>query len=128
METPPKSPYSPEELEYFRQIILEKMRQVQADIQYLEEQIRDNLENRNGEGRLAPSMEEITGNPDSDLEQAYLLHDREVKFLRYLERALLRIQEGTYGVCRQCGRPIPKERLEIVPHTTICIECKRKQG
>lgn len=48
--------------------------------------------------------------------------------LAEVESALLRIEEGTYGLCAACGRPIGEERLEAVPYATLCIDDKRAQG
>jgi RNA polymerase-binding transcription factor DksA len=52
---------------------------------------------------------------------------RQEKFIRDLKNALLRIENGTYGVCRVTGKLIQKERLRLVPHATLSIEAKRKQ-
>jgi RNA polymerase-binding transcription factor DksA len=52
---------------------------------------------------------------------------RQEKFIRDLKNALLRIENGTYGVCRVTGKLIQKERLKLVPHATLSIEAKRKQ-
>jgi RNA polymerase-binding protein DksA len=67
------------------------------------------------------------GTDAMEREKIYLLIARAEKFLRYLDAALERIERGTYGICRECGRLIEKGRLEAVPHTQICIECKRRQ-
>jgi len=52
---------------------------------------------------------------------------RQEKFIRDLKNALLRIENGTYGICRVTGKLIQKERLRLVPHATLSIEAKRKQ-
>jgi RNA polymerase-binding transcription factor DksA len=52
---------------------------------------------------------------------------RQEKFIRDLKNALLRIENGVYGVCRVTGKLIQKERLRLVPHATLSIEAKRKQ-
>lgn len=52
---------------------------------------------------------------------------RQKKFIGHLENALLRIQNGTYGICRQTGKLISKERLKAVPHATLSIEAKKAQ-
>lgn len=44
---------------------------------------------------------------------------------REIEAALARIDDGTYGTCNRCGKPIPEERLEAVPYATLCVGCKR---
>ena len=52
---------------------------------------------------------------------------REGKYLFYIEEALDRVRNGTFGVCKKCGKLIPKPRLEAVPTAKMCIECKTKQ-
>lgn len=44
-----------------------------------------------------------------------------------IEEALERLKEGTYGICRECGRPIPKKRLKVLPFTTLCVNCKEHE-
>jgi DnaK suppressor protein len=52
---------------------------------------------------------------------------REGKYLFYIEEALDRVRNGSFGVCKKCGKLIPKARLEAVPTAKMCIECKTKQ-
>ena len=67
------------------------------------------------------------GTDAQELEKLYLMIARQQKYVGYLERALDRIQNGTYGICKVTGKPIPKERLLAVPHTEISIEAKKQQ-
>jgi RNA polymerase-binding transcription factor DksA len=60
-------------------------------------------------------------------EKLYLMIARQQKYVGYLERALDRIDNKTYGVCKVTGKPISKDRLRAVPHTEISIDAKRKQ-
>ena len=57
-------------------------------------------------------------------EKTFLFASREGKFLNYLDDALKRIERGDYGFCTECGKLIDKERLEAVPHSTLCVKCK----
>ena len=59
-----------------------------------------------------------------EMEKAYYMLAREKKFLQCLDKALLMISEKTFGVCQTCDALISKERLEEVPHTTQCFNCK----
>ena len=61
-----------------------------------------------------------------EMEKNYYWMDRENKFLQYLDRALEMINEGTFGICTSCDELISKERLEEVPHTSQCFNCKSK--
>ncbi|MCS7073279.1 MAG: TraR/DksA C4-type zinc finger protein, partial [Bacteroidia bacterium] len=68
------------------------------------------------------------GNDTYDREQTELFLAREAKFIDALERALIRIENGTYGRCKVTGKLIPKERLRVVPHTETSIEVKKQQS
>ena len=57
----------------------------------------------------------------------FRLRDREKFLLKKIDKALQRIDEGTFGVCRTCGKPIGEERLAAIPYATQCIDCKRKE-
>ena len=59
-----------------------------------------------------------------EMEKTYYMIAREKKFIQYLDKALLMIQEGSFGVCISCDKLIDKERLQEVPHTTKCFDCK----
>ncbi|PSR00842.1 MAG: hypothetical protein BRD47_07905 [Bacteroidetes bacterium QS_8_68_28] len=67
------------------------------------------------------------GTDAMEREKLYLMIARQQKYIGYLDRALERIQNGTYGICKVTGEAISKERLEAVPHTEISIEAKKKQ-
>jgi RNA polymerase-binding protein DksA len=85
------------------------------------------------------SMEDETQEIQSDNhpgDVATITHDREIDFtlednserlLSAIDLALKSIEDGTYGTCRTCGNPIAMERLDAVPYTTQCIDCKRKE-
>lgn len=58
---------------------------------------------------------------------ALRIRDREAKLIRKIRYALQRLQEGTFGICEECGEEIPLKRLKARPVTTLCIECKEEQ-
>jgi len=66
-------------------------------------------------------------NADAEAELQIRLHQTNGRLLRAIEEALARIQKGTYGVCAVCRQPISKARLEAVPWTHLCRECKEQQ-
>ena len=66
------------------------------------------------------------GTDSQEREKAFLWLSRENKFLQHLNAALDRIERKEYGYCIECEKLIPKERLEEVPHTRHCVECKSK--
>ncbi|MFA7138313.1 MAG: TraR/DksA C4-type zinc finger protein, partial [Bacteroidales bacterium] len=68
------------------------------------------------------------GNAVLSKEENSRLAARQQKFIQSLENALIRIQNKTYGICRETGKLIPKERLKVVPHATLSIEAKMQQN
>jgi RNA polymerase-binding protein DksA len=67
------------------------------------------------------------GTDAQEREKAFLIAHREGRYLDHLDRALERIQKGTYGFCMECGKLISRPRLEAVPHARLCIECKSSE-
>lgn len=63
---------------------------------------------------------------ERDRELSYMLGDRERKKVREIDNALLKIKEGTYGVCDECGEPISKKRLKVIPYSNLCINCQSR--
>ncbi|AXJ02310.1 transcriptional regulator, TraR/DksA family [Cyclonatronum proteinivorum] len=120
------SPYSDEELEYFRNIILKKRTEAEQDLEMLQAIIRESTENSSDESAYSYHMADA-GTDAQEREKTYMLFNRTKKFIRYLDDALTRIDNKTYGVCRVTKKKISKGRLEAVPHTQISIEAKLKQ-
>ena len=119
------TPFSDAELAEFRQLIEDKRAQALEEIDAMRAQIDDAREN---EGDSAYSFHMADAGTDAmELEKLYLMIARQQKYAGYLERALERIESGTYGICKVSGKPIPKERLMAVPHTETSIEAKKQQ-
>jgi RNA polymerase-binding protein DksA len=124
--TEEKTRYSTEELEEFRQIILEKLEKAKADLALLVEAYSNNSDaDTNDTSPTFKVLEE--GQQVLSKEENSRLADRQRRFMNNLEAALLRIENGTYGICRETGKLISKERLRAVPHATLSIEAKNKQ-
>ncbi len=122
-----KSRYSDEELEEFRQIILDKLEKARQDLELLTEAYtKGNEHDINDTSPTFKILEE--GHQVLSKEENSRLAARQQKFINSLENALIRIQNKTYGVCRATGKLISKERLKVVPHATLSIDAKRKQG
>ncbi len=115
------------DLEYFKKLILKKRNEILEELGY----IRESSKNENKETSGTDSTYSIHmadhGTDEEQREKAYYHATRENKYLLYLEDALNRIEEGSYGVCINCGKEIPKARLEAVPHTQLCVPCKMKE-
>jgi DnaK suppressor protein len=121
-----KTKYSDEDLKEFKEIILNKLDKARKDFELLNEAYTSINENdTNDTSRSFKVMEE--GSQVLSKEENSRLAARQLKFIRDLENALIRIENKTYGVCRQTGKLISKERLRSVPHATLSMEAKLKQ-
>jgi DnaK suppressor protein len=118
-----KTRYSEEELKEFEVLITNKLEDARGELNY----IREALHKRNDPGTdvTAGSSKPMEDGADtSEKESMSQLAARLQKFSTQLENALIRIKNGTYGVCIDTGKLIPKERLRAVPHTQQTIEAK----
>jgi DnaK suppressor protein len=84
--------------------------------------LQASMENNTRQGDMA---DQATGN--NEVHIALKLKQTDAKILQAIEEALLRIEKGTYGTCRDCGEPIAPARLNAIPWTRVCITCKEKQ-
>ncbi len=119
-----KTRYSDAELEEFRTIILEKLEKAKNDYELL----RSGVTNSDGNdvSDTSPTFKVLEeGAATLSKEEAGRLAQRQIKFIQSLQAALVRIENKTYGVCRETGKLIPKERLRAVPHATLSIEAKQ---
>lgn len=117
------SPYNDEELEYFKDIILKKRDDSEKELNILQNLLRESMENSSDESAYSFHMADA-GTDAQEREKTYVLFNRTRKFIRYLDDALKRIENKTYGVCKVTGKKIAKGRLEAVPHTQLSIEAK----
>jgi RNA polymerase-binding protein DksA len=121
------TPYGDKDLEYFKKLILEKKGEAEKEIDMLKGQIsqdnRGELDNDSGYSfHIADSAAVATGR-----ENIYIMIDRQQKLIGYLDRALARVENKTYGICRVTGKKIDKERLEAIPHTELSMEGKMQE-
>ena len=126
IQTTVKSPFSDDELEYFNNLILKRRISSIEDMERLRDQLIDSREQAENDTAYSFHMADA-GTDAMEREKVYLMIARQQKYVGYLDRALGRIKNKTYGVCKITGKPISKERLEAVPHTEISIEAKLKQ-
>ena len=122
-----KTRYSDEELEEFKVIILEKLDKARRDLKMLTDAYTNN--NEHGTNDTSPTFKVLEeGYQVLSKEENSRLAARQQKFITSLENALIRIENKTYGICRETGKLISKERLRSVPHATLCIDAKLKQS
>lgn len=115
--------YSREELLEFQEIIQEKLTNAKKEVAFIKETL--SRRNDTGTDNTASSAKVLEDGADTaEKESLNQLASRQLKFIQQLENALIRIRNGSYGVCIATGKLIPKERLRAVPHTQHSIEAK----
>ena len=121
-----KTRYSDAELQEFKELLLDKLRSAKEELNSLASSL--STPNANGTDDTAGTYKTLEdGSATLEKESINQLAARQKKFIEQLEAALVRIENKTYGVCRETGKLIPKERLRAVPHTTLSMEAKLKQ-
>lgn len=118
--------YSDAELQEFKELILSKLESAKKDYEELRAAITHS--SSNGVEDTSPTFKVLEEGASSlSKEESGQLAQRQYKFIQSLEAALIRIENKTYGVCRETGKLIPKERLMLVPHATLSVEAKNKR-
>jgi len=121
-----KTRYSESDLQEFKTLLLNKLQSAKEELNSLATSLSS--PNANGTDDTAGTYKTLEdGSATLEKEQINQLAARQKKFIEQLEAALVRIENKTYGVCRETGKLIPKERLRAVPHTTLSMEAKLKQ-
>jgi DnaK suppressor protein len=121
-----KTRYSDEELQEFKEIILDKLEKANRDYDLLKSSIMNS--DGNDISDTSPTFKVLEeGAATLSKEEAGRLAQRQMKFIQHLQAALVRIENKTYGICRETGSLIPKERLRAVPHATLSIDAKNSQ-
>lgn len=121
-ETHEKTRYSDSELAEFDALIIEKLAQAREQLEFYESQIQDIGNNQESKMK---NIEDGAMNVETD--QLYTMAERQRNLINHLENARMRIKNKVYGICRDTGKLIPKERLRAVPHATLSIDAKQKR-
>ena len=122
-----KTRYSDKELKEFEALILSKLENAKSELNLLKDSLSRNSES--GTDTTAGTLKVMEDGADTiEKENLSQLAARQQKFITNLENALVRIKNGTYGICSITGKLIGKERLKAVPHTTLSIEAKLQQN
>ncbi len=127
MEKPEKTRYSDNELQEFKELIQGKLKSSREEFLSLTSSLSS--PNSNGTEDTSGAYKTLEdGSATLEKEQINQLAARQKKFIDNLEAALVRIENKTYGICRETGKLIQKERLRAVPHATLSMEAKLKQS
>ena len=122
-----KTCYNDAELAEFKALILEKLALAQKDYDAMMAVLMNR--NSNGVDDTSPTYKALEeGSNTQSKEELMTLAARQQKFIQGLKAALVRIEKKTYGICRETGKLIPKERLRAVPHATLSVEAKNMKN
>ncbi len=120
--------FTKKDLPYFKKLILKKREDLLEELGYLKEtSLEKSYQDYTGDHSTYSFHMADQGTDAQEREKAFMFASREGRFLSYLDRALERIEAGTYGYCDSCGEPMAKARLEAVPTARLCVACKSKQ-
>lgn len=115
------------DLARFRKIIEDERARIREKLDALDEEISERASNKSsGSQGYSNHMADI-GSDAMGQEQAFLHASQGAAYLRRLDEALKRIENGTYGICEDCDSKIPLKRLEAYPAATLCVTCKSKR-
>lgn len=124
--TKERNKFSDVELQEFKELILNKLKEAQIDYSLLVGSLSHNDDHGTDDTARTFNMME-DGSETLSREEVAQLAARQEKFIQSLQAALVRIENKTYGICRVKGTLIPKERLRLVPHATMSIDAKNAQ-
>ena len=109
----------------FRDLLLQERQRVKAAIDNLHDENPGSIRDETGEDAVYDNHLADTATVTYDRELGYTLEENSEHVLAEIDAALKRIDDATYGICTNCGKAIPSERLEARPWATLCIDCKR---
>lgn len=121
------TPFSDKDLVHFKDLIIHKRRNAQEDVERMRLILDDSREDASNDSAYSFHMADA-GTDAMEREKLYLMIARQQKYVGYLNRALDRIEDKVYGICKITGAKISKERLNAVPHTEISIKAKKLQS
>ncbi len=117
-----KTRYTDEELDEFRQLILKKLERAKDERDFYLGQLKDLNES---DATKVKGIDDGTGT--AEMERLTTLASRTDKYVKHLDNALIRIENKVYGVCRETGNLISKDRLKAVPHATLSYDAKENR-
>ena len=118
-----KTKWSKKDIDEFKELITDMREGVLSNIQDARTRADDIIKEGNQSSIYSSHMADA-GSDQQSLEHAYSIINRESSFLNYLDKAIQRIDDGSFGTCFECSSLISKERLTEVPHATKCFACK----
>jgi RNA polymerase-binding protein DksA len=112
------------DLAFFKELLLKKREETIKNMEYFKGVLTSTNQEASGDHSAYSFHMADQGTDAMEREKAFLFISREEKYIKQIDSALERVENGTYGICRVTGQPIEKERLEAVPTTTISYQAK----
>lgn len=110
----------------FRELLLQERQKVTEAIEYLHAENPGSIKDETGESTVDNHLADLaTVTLDREIDDT--LEENSEHLLKEIEKALEKIEQGTFGICETCGQPIAEERLQAIPYATQCIDCKRRE-
>jgi len=125
MSNDKKTAWSDKEIAEFKSLIIKKRDILLEEIKLAKEKADEVIQNNSTNAIYSSHMADASSD-QQEMEKNYYMMNRDSNYLQYLDRALSMIEMGTFGICTSCNELIDKERLEEVPHTSSCFDCKSK--
>jgi len=123
----PKTQLAKATLQKYKKILVEKRARITGDVEQLEQQTLRNTQ-RDQAGDLSDYSYHMAdvGSDAAERETMLGLASKQQGLVERIDRALERIEQGTYGVCELCASPIPDDRLKALPEANACMKCMKK--
>jgi len=118
-----KTTWTEQEIADFKKLIINKRNILLDEIKLAKEKADEVIQNNSTNAIYSSHMADASSD-QQEMEKNYYMMNRDSNYLQYLDRALSMIEMGTFGICTSCSELIDKERLEEVPHTSSCFDCK----
>ena len=117
---------TPEDLQEIKKKLIEEKMRLEAELEKIKRDLKESQAESTGENNFEEDYAE-SGSSTFEREKELSIQVNVADILEKVDNALKRMQEGSYGYCLSCGRPIGKERLKALPYAELCITCKRKE-
>lgn len=122
MTTTERTRYSDADLDEFKNLITDKLKKAEEELVFYKNQLSERAD---GDDAKLKGLDD--GNVSTEIERITQMAARQGKLIKHLQNALIRIENKVYGVCRETGKLISKERLRAVPHATLSIQAKMQR-
>jgi DnaK suppressor protein len=115
-------------LAHFKGLLLEKRKELMNQMESIKDsEMQTTMKEATGDHSAYSFHMADQGTDTMEREKSFLYAQRDGRFLYHIDMALERVENGSYGLCQACGKPISNERLEAVPHARLCIHCKASE-